>query len=253
MHRKIGEALFRRGQNAQALEYFLGALQDLGRPLPTTTGKTRIATVRELAKQLAHRLVPQLLTAPDDKPVDPRVREELHLYEDIGWIDAFDNYLRFFLISLKAVNTAERAGFTSGVVKGLTGLGTISDLVGLFRIGAWYHRRAKGIAETIDHPLAQGLAHVGLTLHHMCLGKWDTALHHARRASHLFRETGDLRGLGCSLYFAAVALAFQGNFEAALQHCDEMARIGEDGADPQVRCWSLATRGFVLENDGPTR
>ncbi len=250
LHRKIGEALFRRGQNAQALEYFHGALQDLGIPLPATIGKTRLATVRELAKQLAHRLVPQLLATPDDKRVDPRIREELRLYEDIGWIDAFENYVRFFLISLKALNTSERAGYANGVVKGLTGLGTISDLVGLFRIGGWYHQRARSVAETIDHPIAQGLAHVGLTLHHMCQGKWETALHHARRASHFFRQTGDLRRMGCSLYFAAVALAYQGNFSAALQHGDDMIKLGDDGADPQVRCWGLATRGFTLRMMG---
>ena len=246
LHRKIGEALFRRGQPAQALEYFQGALRDLGKPLPTTIGQIRFAALRALIGQLAHRCVPWLVAPVDEKPVPAHIREELSLYEAIGWIDAFDNYERFFLISLKALNVSERAGFASGVVKGLMGLGTIADLVGFFRIAGWYHRRGHHVAEALNNPLARGLAHIGLALHHICLAEWDTALHHARRASHLCREAGDLHGLGCSLYFAAVSLAYQGNFANALSHSDEMVTLGDDGSDPQVKCWGLATRGFVL-------
>jgi class 3 adenylate cyclase/tetratricopeptide (TPR) repeat protein len=246
LHRKIGEALFRRGQNAQALDYFQGALRDLGKPLPATQTRTRLAAMAELFKQVSHRLVPWLVTRPGSRPIDVRVREELGLYEAIGWIDAFGDYERFALISLAALNTSERAGYEDGVVKGLMGLGTMCDLVGLFRIAAWYHRRGQRAAEAGENPRAQGLVHIGLTLHHICLAEWDTALHHARRASLMFRETGDLRGLGCSLYFAAVALAYQGHFANALSHCDDLTRIGDDGSDPQVLCWGLATRGFVL-------
>lgn len=246
LHRKIGEALFRRGQNTQALEYFQEALQDLGKPLPATQTTIRFAVVRALITQLAHRFIPWLVRSMVDKPVHPRIQEELRLYEAIGWIDAFDNYERFFLVSLKALNAAEKAVYASGVVRGLVGLGTIADLVGFFRIAGWYHRQGYKLAEELQHPPGQSLAHVGLTLHHICLAEWNTALHHARRASRIFRDTGDLRGLGCSLYLAAVSLAYQGYFANALSLCDDMEQIGDDGSDPQVLCWGLATRGFVL-------
>ncbi|MBI5572695.1 MAG: AAA family ATPase [Desulfomonile tiedjei] len=246
LHRKIGEALFRRGEHSAALEYLNLALGYLGRPVPTGVWKTRLMIAREIVTQVAHRFFPRLFCAPMRKYVAPDVEEEFRLYEVIGWIDAFEDYEHFFLIALKGLNVSERTGYASGAAKGLMALGTIADIGSLFRVARWYHQRAKRVAEEIQHPAAQGAAHMGLALHHLCVAKWDIAINHARRSAQIYREIGDLRGLGCSLYMAAVAMAYQGNFADALLHCAEIIALGDNGADLQVRCWGLATEGFVL-------
>jgi len=50
------------------------------------------------------------------------------------------------------------------------GLGSVGDLVSAFRLAGWYHRRAVALADKIQTSAAIGLAYVGLTHYHLCLG-----------------------------------------------------------------------------------
>src|SRR5439155_1106446 len=61
IERRMGEALFRRGQHLEAREYLDRALALLGLPMPTTPRGVRLAIVRELLRQVGHRRLPGLL------------------------------------------------------------------------------------------------------------------------------------------------------------------------------------------------
>src|SRR5439155_987213 len=58
IERRMGEALFRRGQHLEAREYLDRALALLGLPMPTTPRGVRLAIVRELLRQVGHRRLP---------------------------------------------------------------------------------------------------------------------------------------------------------------------------------------------------
>jgi len=82
--RKIGEALFRRGQHEQALEHFLRAFNVLGRPLPTSAWGIRLAILGQLVCQVAHRLFPRSLTSRREERLDPVMEEWFRTHAMIG-------------------------------------------------------------------------------------------------------------------------------------------------------------------------
>jgi class 3 adenylate cyclase/tetratricopeptide (TPR) repeat protein len=246
LDRKMGEALFRGGEPQQAWEYLNRALQYMGKPLATTCWGVRIGIVKEILGQLIGRTLGWVLYQPLDTLPSRELEDELRTYEVIGWIDAFGNYEHFFLVALRALNVSEREGYTYGISRGLTALGTTWDLTSLFRLAGFYHRRALVLAERIEHPAALGLAHIGLAVHHVSLAQWDEAIAHSVAAELQYRSTGDIRYRGNAQYLAAVASAFRGDCVNALRWCAEMVELGREGADPQLRCWGLSTRGHVL-------
>jgi len=75
--------------NLRLFEYLQRCVGHAGKPLPASLGGVRLAIVRELARQVAHRLFPALLLKPFRNSVTQAVEEEVRLNEFIGWIDAF--------------------------------------------------------------------------------------------------------------------------------------------------------------------
>lgn len=119
LERKMGEALFRRGEHAQALDYLQRALAYLSRPLPASRWGVRLALLREIVRQVGHRLLPGLFLKPKRGLASPAVEEGVRLYESMTWIDAFTNPERFLLGVLRVLNVSERSGFSYRVAGGL--------------------------------------------------------------------------------------------------------------------------------------
>ncbi len=125
-------------------------------------------------------------------------------------------------------------------------LGTIFDLFALFRGAAHYHSRALTIAQSIGHQGAVGLAQTGLAFHENCLGNWARAINRASLSAKIFQDTGDLHSQGFAIYMKAVALSHEGKLSLALNEVDQLVHLGKEGSDPQVLCWGLSTKAFVL-------
>ncbi len=250
LERKMGEALFRRGEHTRAAEHLHRSLAYLSSPLPVSRRGVKSAIVGELGKQLLRRLLPKFLFKQPKGPVSPEVEEELRIYEVMGWIDAFSDYEHLFLVALRALNVSERNGYAYGIAKGFTALGTIGDLGPVFKLAKLYHSRSVAIAEEIGHPAALGLSLTGMAFHEICRAAWETAIHHGRSAAEAHNRTGDLHGWGYASYMVAVARAYRGDLQDAIALCDEIVRLGKEGADRQVESWGLATRGFALRLAG---
>ncbi len=250
LERKMGEALFRRGDHQQALQHLGRALADLGHPYPTSRGGIRLALVRQLLRQVAHRLAPRLLLRRPAVPAPPSVEERAHICELMGWIDYFLDQERLILDVVMLLNVSERGGHAVGVVQGATGMGLICDLLPIFWLAGRYHRRAMRLAELSQHPLAFGLARLGHAVHDYHLGNWQSALEDFRQAARHYRETGDLRAWGVSAQMIAWVLRLQANFPASLEVSKEIVAVGQEMADHQVWGWGLHGWGWTLWHTG---
>src|SRR4030095_7719235 len=80
LHRKMGEAFFRRGDHERAFEHLERALADLGHPLPKSRRATARAVAREVIRQISHRLVPGLTLRHTVAPASERDVEEALIY-----------------------------------------------------------------------------------------------------------------------------------------------------------------------------
>ncbi|MBI4636203.1 MAG: AAA family ATPase [Candidatus Rokubacteria bacterium] len=252
LERKMGEALFRRGDHHQAVEYLERSLRHLGAPYPTTRWGVRLAIGRELLRQALHRLIPRLFVRRRAGEPAVAAAERERIYELRFWIDYFVDRQRAVLDSLLLLNHSERSGLPAGVAEGLGGVGIICDFVPLPRLAGYYHRRAVELAEQIGEPVPLGIAYTGLAFHeHLCLAQFAPALDHNRRAMQEFRRAGELRGWGAPATMAVVLLVQLGDLAAALAESEEIARVGRDGGDRQLWGWGLLARGWALLRAGP--
>ena len=243
VERKIGEALSRRGDHVQAIDYLQRALGHLSRPLPTSPWGTRRAILRELLSQVGRRLWP--IGKSRDVPPSRAVEEEYGVYYTMGWIEVFADPERFLLTMLRSLNFSEREGYQLGIATASSGLGTASDFVAQFRLASYLHRRAVVAAEAIQTPDILGLAYQNLAVHEYINADHEAAFQHAEKAQQFHRESGDLHAVGLTMLFVTYVLDVRGQFDAALVKAQEIIDLGDDSGDQQVRCWGEQVSGRI--------
>ena len=162
LERKMGEALFRRGDQTEALQYLRRALVHCDRPFPLSRWGTRRAILRELAAQIGHRILPGLFVKQASGQTAPGVQDQMRIYYVMAWIEVFSDLERFLMVILRFLNSSERAGHAQGVAISSSGLGTAADFVSLFGLAGGLHRRALRAAERLHDPGVLGLAYQNL-------------------------------------------------------------------------------------------
>lgn len=247
LDRKMGEALFRRGDHYQALEYLRRGLATLGRPYPNSVWGVRLGILQQIARQCLHRSLPGFFMASSDDDASDTAKECSLIYEALGWITYFVDQELFALGTLRHLNLCERSGLQPGWVAGYMALGVILDQLPLEGISSGYHHRGMALATRLQHPVAMAFANFGLgchELHKTCNVKRGLELY--RLAANTYSESGDFRRWGCSLYFAGWALRRLGDVEESLALHREIARAGEDAGDHHVWGWGLHGIGRTL-------
>jgi tetratricopeptide (TPR) repeat protein len=249
LHRKIGEAYFRRGDDDRAMEHFTEGLEDLHCPYPRGRWAIAWTIARELGTQVAHRLFSFLLPTPH--PATDYADERARFYFTMTWIDYFGGrQTELVLGCLFQANFCERVGHGQGMVLGLGGLGIICDLVPLKAAADWYHRRAAELAKSLRHPPSLALAALGRSYHHHMVGEWDQALANYTHARSLYRDIGDLRRESAMTYAAAWLLRLKGELSESRRLADQLIRLGEDGADTHITAWGYHALGRLQSLTG---
>ncbi len=244
LERKMGEALFRRGDHQQATEYIQKALSFLGSELPTSRWRVRLAILKHLLQQARHRLVAGLSWPGRSRrqmrsPPDPTAEEQARLYEAMLWIDYFRDPERFVLDAFVYLNFAERHGLVTGIVQGAISVGVICDILSRSRLADYYHRYAVAQATQFQHPLAIGYAYLGRGVHEIYLGQWEAALDHLWRSADAFLGAGYVREGGAAKGMVIEASYRMGGYARAQEMSAELVQLGQDGADHQVWGWGL--------------
>jgi tetratricopeptide (TPR) repeat protein len=250
LERKMGEAFWRRGDYAAALEHSRRGLGYLGYRLPITRWEVRRAVVRELLVQVGHRLNPGLFVKPIRESMGPRLEDEALIYIYTAYIDAFTNAERYLLLVLRLLNLSERRGYPVGVVLGYFGLGYAFDILGLSRPAGWYHRLAANVAEELQQPYAIGFAYLGLQLHETYLGELGHSIDDGRRSAQACNEAKDLVTWGLASTILAVASTHRGCMADGVAYAQQMIRLGQDAGARNVWCWGEVEQGYAVRRQG---
>ena len=245
LERKIGEALFRLGHHERALAQVLTAKGRLHRPLvemPTSVWGIRLAISAEVMRR-AGRAALATFVAPRSIPADARVLDEIARTGEVtGWIDYFLNPERFFLQALEGLSFFERRPHAIGLIYNHMSIGLICDVIPLFGLADWHHRRSLAIATDSGQPIALGHARLGMGIHAHSQGELRRALDEDQKASAIFRQIGHIRGWGGVTMMRAWALEDLGDFQGALPLAEEVISAGDESADPQLGTWGLQRR-----------
>jgi class 3 adenylate cyclase/tetratricopeptide (TPR) repeat protein len=246
LERRMGEALFRRGQHERALEHLRGALSLLGSPYPLSRRGVRIGIAKAMLRQLGHRLVPRHNIRPAADSVDAEAEERYLTHEAMGWIDYFLDQERLLLDVLLQLNLCERSGLPAGAARGSAAVGVALDLGGLPRIARRYHRRAVEVAERIGDPVAIGLAYLAKGVHGYLRGDLDAAIDDCSHAAAAYEEAGELRGWGAATAAMSWAMRFQGDLAGSLETSEEIHRVGDESGDVELRSWGIGQEARTL-------
>jgi tetratricopeptide (TPR) repeat protein len=252
LERKIGEALYRRGENTQALESLQQALTYLGHSLPASPWGVRLQILREFVQQIGHRLLPGLFLKQGDEPVNQDVAELGRIYESLSGIALGINQEQFLLIALRTLNFSERSHFVPGAVLGFATLSIIADFATISRLAGYYGQKAVDLAEQIQHPSVSAVAFASWAMHLNSQGRWHEVLEYAQRGVDLQRKGVYWNMLGGA--FAATTLAdghvHLGNFTQALACAQETVLLGRDSGDRLSQCAGLSRQGFAQRGLG---
>lgn len=246
LERKMGEALFRRGQHERALEHLRGALSLLGSPYPRSRRGVRIGIAKAMVRQLGHRLVPRHNVRSAADGVDVEAEERYLTHEAMGWIDYFLDQERLLLDVLLQLNLCERSGLPAGAARGSAAVGVALDLGGLPRIARRYHRRAVELAERIGDPVAIGLAFLAKGVHGYVRGDLQAAIDDCSRAAAAYNEAGELRGWGAATAAMSWAMRFEGDLSGSLETSEEILRVGVESGDVELRSWGIGQKARTL-------
>jgi DNA-binding SARP family transcriptional activator len=248
---KAGQAALRVGALSEAVGYLEQALRSRGERLPVGRRQLRLAIFREAVRHLFHRLWPRRLPAPIGRPVEPAIVDELRLFENLAWIETFENYTRQVWETLKGLNISETHGFTDGIVVSRCAVGLGLDQIGFFQAAEHYYRTAADLAERSGDPAMIGNAYALRAIHEIYLGRLDAAERYGRRAADVLQDGGDLRmwayavghGMNPALYYA-------GKFAQCFELSRELIRRTEAAAAPQLASWGRALYSMAQRRSG---
>lgn len=250
LERKMGEALFRRGQNQAAREYLLRALVSLESPYPVSSRGVRLTIGKELIRQAGHCLASRLGGKRLSEEAVGIAQERCRIYSVMAWMDYFMDPERLILDALLELNLAEQSGLSVERVLASMGVGLVCDAIPLPRLARFYHLRAVALAEKTQQPIALGQAYLGLALHeHHALGEGEKAREHYRRSATAYREAGHLRRWA-GVKMAETLLWLPENLDDRLNLCQEVIRESEDAADHQAWGWGLFMLAATLDQAG---
>jgi class 3 adenylate cyclase/tetratricopeptide (TPR) repeat protein len=245
LERKIGEALWRRGEQLQALEHLEAGLSFLGITIPKSPPRIYLGILKEATRQLAHRLFPRIFLPAAATP-SQTVVEEVMIYEVIAWIEAYNNAERFLVCSLRELNLAEKHGFDLGIVLSSTGVGVMGLYIAYYPLAKRYLDLAEGAAERVDQPVAKGMVHYGLAIYQLCLGDLDRAIAHGLKSENYYHQARDLHGVFLAKAAQGLTHLYKGQLLRAKQVAEEVLEQSQAVSDQMGLAQGYGVLGITL-------
>jgi len=245
LERKIGETHFRRGEYEQAEEHLLQALALLERSFPESGLSLHRAVSVALARQTAHRII-STAGRGGRTAITPALREEVAAYTSLGWMYSLQSrYEEYLLVSLRALNESEDAGYARGIAVAATALGLAADFMARFGLATSFHNRAKEVVSQIEQPADAGFVAFGQSYHAYLIGDEGTMLTQAILAAETYRKVGDAHRWGLAMTLQAYVQAYRGELDEVRQIGEELIKAGEDMQDLAALCAGELLQGLT--------
>ncbi len=148
LERKMGQALYHRGEHEKAREYLLRALDLLGFSFPKSNRGIVLAILRELMIQVGHRIVAPFSRGIPPRAVSRRVEEAMSDFEFICSMYGASQPLLATLASFHDLNQAEREGSLEHRILGWAGFGYFCMHLGLRKATSFYTAKALTAAKS---------------------------------------------------------------------------------------------------------
>jgi tetratricopeptide (TPR) repeat protein len=243
LERKMGEALFRRGNYLAAAERLITALRLLGRSYPETPAGIRRGVVFELFTQLKHRLWRGSGPAHGGPG---GTSDHAAILIRLPWIDYFVDQERFLFDLLLLLNASEDDGHDAGIAVGAAGVGMAASLLHQRLIGRYYLNYAVKHASHSSYPIAVAMAQFCTGCHRQNLdGDLPGAVQALKTAADACEECKDITGWGICNFWIAWIMRLSGRVLDSLALTNRVAQRGEDAGELMAHGYGIFGSGFA--------
>ena len=251
LERKIGEALYRRGEMKTALEYLHRCLSLMGKPMKTKRWSVRFAILGAIMKHANRRMLQWFHQKPPSDNVSREAEEEDLIYVSLAWIYASLDPEIFMYTVLRRLNASESNRYAYGIATVSTGMGFICDYLSFPALAAHYHQKSVKESEKLKNPEALGLACFGMAYYEQLQGNWTAAIAQGKRGAASYRLAGDLRGWAeCVTYGMLFSYISIGEIERCIEESEELIKLGKEVNDPTILCRGLHVQSLVMMRMG---
>jgi class 3 adenylate cyclase/tetratricopeptide (TPR) repeat protein len=246
--RQLGEAHYGLGHLVESRELLEQALDLLGMPVPSSPARQAIELLRELARQVGHRLLPFALVARA-RASSPTLAEAARAYSLLSRLAYYDSQLIATLhTALRGLNLAERVGYSPALTQSYATMQIAT--AALPPVAKIYQSRARISARKLGHLPTLALAAQSEGIMYAGLGQWARAKAALEQGLSIASKLGDHRRWAENRALQAWVLAFEGDLKTSQAMCREVYAEGAHHGDAQVRTWGLIGQAEVLLAQG---
>lgn len=194
-HRQIGEAAYRLTLMEKSQQHYHAALALVGRPIPDGTVRRALGLLRQVGRQVGHRLLPDRFVGQTGSALERDVLlETSRVYEAVSEIYYnIGDFLTSSYCVMTAFNLAEKAGASPELVRGYANMCATLGAMSLNGLADSYRDRALETAVDIDDINTKAYIQIPLSSHSVWVGAWDRAEQEINAALTIYSRLGDWR------------------------------------------------------------
>ncbi|MET0595663.1 MAG: AAA family ATPase, partial [Polyangiaceae bacterium] len=242
LRRRIADAFQGLGELSASEEHLVTAASNLGCPVPR--GKARLAAglMRQIAVQVAHRVVPPFRT----RGVDPRLEEAARVYDRLQQVNFYRGQgLPIFYCGVRTLNVAELVAPSAELATAYANAHAVAGVVPARWLAEAYLQKAVEALRVRPDPVVESYLLTLTGVYRLGCAEWDAARISLERALSLTKELGFARRTE-EVAGALAELSFlRGDHPSAIRLSTEQLESGARG-DAQTQCWGLLGRAQAL-------
>jgi len=237
---QLGELAFKRGQMEDALDFHVLALKMIGLKTPRNRILAVLACSWQIAIQLLHTLLPQLLVGRRQRIPSPSEDLKIIALSRIGHVYWFaDSQPHCLWSHLSSMNLAEQFQPTLSLARTYSDHAPAMSLIPLVNRGLKYAERSKAIRKQLGDTWGEGqsLHYQGIVL--FAAGRFREAIATCQQAIELLERMGDYWEVHIARYQIAAAYYYLGDFDNAVAEAKKIHESGLETGDFQASAISL--------------
>lgn len=243
--RLLGENYIWMSQMTRGDDYLRGALATLGKALPQNDWGMVGAIAAELAKQTAHRTLPQFFIGRQEDN-QAALEDAIVAYRALGTraVVELDNLAGMYC-TLRGLNLSEAARLSALMAETYGSIGMMMALMPWSRGAEYYLSKAERLVEEEQNVQARGMVLTLIGTYHCGLGVWEKGHQYLQRGAEVLERLSQGWWLGTN-YAICSFLALQvGNYERSLHYARLFGDLGYDHGDPGFIVADLYWRALV--------
>lgn len=242
-HRKYGEALYRVGEVPASMREFRKALRMLGHAdSESIIGQLtngNIEMVRQFVTRIRRRFTKDSTAAPNEA-----LLESIRAYERLVEIQYQRTDMPAFLLAtFRALNLAERYGFSSELARCYSNVSAMTSAMLLPEAADRYTQRAERVAERANDLSTVAYVQTINSVHFIGQGNWEAGRKTLDQALELCTSIGDHRRWSEATALTLNLSCWTGEWERLARHARKLCDAADTELGVQVATWAY---GWLL-------